>query len=161
MRKTTSYVWSIGVLAITVGVCWFRAMEVAARAAQSAHTGQLKGKNIKKTPSGLQYQDENPGTGSVPKRGQICVVGFTGWLWERDARGKKIDSSVDRGRAYSFCIGKSEVIKGWEEGIATMRVGGKRLLWIPPELGFGHRGASGVIPPDATLLYEVELIAVK
>ena len=114
-----------------------------------------------KTPSGLQYEDTVPGTGASPKSGQTCVMHYTGWLWESGAKGKKFDSSVDRGKPFEFLIGQGQVIKGWDEGVSTMKVGGKRTLLIPPTLGYGARGAGGVIPPNATLLFEVELLGVK
>jgi len=114
-----------------------------------------------RTPSGLQYEDVKPGTGASPKTGQTCVMNYTGWLWENGAKGKKFDSSLDRGTPFSFPLGQGRVIKGWDEGVATMKVGGKRNLLIPPELGYGSRGAGGVIPPNATLFFEVELLDVK
>ena len=113
------------------------------------------------TPSGLQYEDTVIGTGAEPKSGQICVMHYTGWLYENGAKGKKFDSSLDRGQPFEFPIGQGHVIRGWDEGVATMKVGGKRTLIIPPDLGYGARGAGGVIPPNATLLFEVELLAVK
>ncbi len=116
---------------------------------------------MRSTPSGLQYEDIKEGTGASPKTGQICVMDYTGWLWENGVKGKKFDSSVDRGTPFEFPLGQGRVIKGWDEGVATMKVGGKRTLLIPPQLGYGSRGAGGVIPPNATLLFEVELIAVK
>ena len=116
---------------------------------------------MRTTPSGLQYEDIKEGTGATPKSGQTCVMDYTGWLWENGAKGKKFDSSVDRGTPFEFPLGQGRVIKGWDEGVATMKVGGKRLLLIPAQLGYGSRGAGGVIPPNATLLFEVELIAVK
>jgi peptidylprolyl isomerase len=114
-----------------------------------------------KTASGLQYEDTKGGTGESPKTGQTCVMHYTGWLWENGAKGKKFDSSLDRGTPFSFPLGQGRVIKGWDEGVATMKVGGKRTLLIPPDLGYGARGAGGVIPPNATLLFEVELLEVK
>ena len=113
-----------------------------------------------KTPSGLQYEDLREGTGAKPKSGQTCVMHYTGWLWENNARGRKFDSSFDRGQPFEFPLGQGRVIKGWDEGVATMKVGGKRKLLIPPQLAYGPRGASGVIPPNATLLFEVELVGV-
>jgi peptidylprolyl isomerase len=113
------------------------------------------------TPSGLQIIDTQVGTGATPKQGQTCVMHYTGWLYQDGARGKKFDSSVDRGKPFEFPIGVQRVIKGWDDGVATMKVGGKRTLIIPPELGYGARGAGGVIPPNATLIFDVELLDVK
>ena len=113
------------------------------------------------TPSGLQILDTTVGTGASPKTGQTCVMHYTGWLSEGGKKGKKFDSSVDRGSPFEFPIGKQRVIAGWDEGVASMKVGGKRTLIIPPELGYGARGAGGVIPPNATLIFDVELLAVK
>jgi peptidylprolyl isomerase len=113
------------------------------------------------TPSGLKITDSKVGTGATPKPGQICVMHYTGWLYEGGAKGKKFDSSLDRGQPFEFPIGRRQVIPGWEEGVATMKVGGKRTLIIPPELGYGARGAGGVIPPNATLIFDVELLDVK
>jgi peptidylprolyl isomerase len=113
------------------------------------------------TPSGLQMIDGKVGTGATPKTGQICVMHYTGWLYEGGAKGKKFDSSLDRGQPFEFPIGTQRVIAGWDEGVATMKVGGKRTLIIPPQLGYGARGAGGVIPPNATLIFEVELLDVK
>jgi peptidylprolyl isomerase len=113
------------------------------------------------TPSGLQIEDTQIGTGASPRSGQICVMHYTGWLYENGAKGKKFDSSLDRGQPFEFPIGQGHVIKGWDEGVASMKVGGKRTLIIPPDLGYGARGAGGVIPPNATLLFEVELLGVK
>ena len=113
------------------------------------------------TPSGLQITDSKVGTGATPKPGQICVMHYTGWLYENGAKGKKFDWSVDRGRPFEFPIGQQRVIAGWDEGVATMKVGGKRTLVIPPALGYGARGAGGVIPPNATLIFDVELLDVK
>jgi len=113
------------------------------------------------TSSGLTYEDTQEGTGASPTKGQTCVMHYTGWLWVNNAKGAKFDSSVDRGRPFSFPIGAGRVIKGWDEGVASMKVGGKRTLTIPPELGYGASGAGGVIPPNATLLFEVELLELK
>lgn len=113
------------------------------------------------TPSGLQIEDTVEGTGDSPKTGQICVMHYTGWLYENGKKGNKFDSSVDRGQPFEFPIGTGRVIKGWDEGVATMKVGGKRTLIIPPELGYGAQGAGGVIPPNATLIFEVQLLGVK
>jgi peptidylprolyl isomerase len=113
------------------------------------------------TASGLQTIDSVVGTGASPKPGQICVMHYTGWLYENGQKGKKFDSSVDRNEPFEFPIGKGRVIAGWDEGVATMKVGGKRTLIIPPQLGYGARGAGGVIPPNATLMFDVELLGVK
>jgi peptidylprolyl isomerase len=112
------------------------------------------------TATGLQYEDTVVGTGNSPSKGQTCSMHYTGWLWVNGAKGAKFDSSVDRGEPFDFAIGVGQVIKGWDEGVATMKVGGKRTLLIPPALGYGARGAAGVIPPNATLLFEVELLGV-
>jgi peptidylprolyl isomerase len=122
--------------------------------------GKEKKKTVVKTDSGLQYADDKEGEGEPPDTGQFCDVHYTGWLWENGKKSEKpFDSSVERGEPFSFHVGKDEVIKGWDEGVATMKVGGKRELWIPPDLGYGERGAGGVIPPNATLYFEVELLA--
>jgi FKBP-type peptidyl-prolyl cis-trans isomerase len=113
------------------------------------------------TASGLQIIDSVAGTGAAPKPGQTCVMHYTGWLYENGQKGKKFDSSVDRNEPFEFPIGQHKVIAGWDEGVATMKVGGKRTLIIPPALGYGARGAGGVIPPNATLMFDVELLAVK
>jgi len=113
------------------------------------------------TASGLQITDTVAGTGVSPKTGQTCVMHYTGWLYVNGAKGKKFDSSVDRGQPFEFPIGTHRVIAGWDEGVATMKVGGKRTLIIPPALGYGANGAGGVIPPNATLMFDVELLGVK
>ena len=113
------------------------------------------------TPSGLQITDTKVGTGATPRPGQICVMHYTGWLYENGAKGRKFDSSLDRGRPFEFPLGRQQVIAGWDEGVATMKVGGKRTLVIPPALGYGARGAGGVIPPNATLIFDVELLDLK
>ena len=112
------------------------------------------------TPSGLSFEDTVVGTGPSPTPGQSCVMHYTGWLWVNGAKGAKFDSSLDRGQPFQFPLGMGRVIKGWDEGVASMRVGGKRTLLIPAKLGYGDRGAGGKIPPGATLLFEVELLRV-
>jgi peptidylprolyl isomerase len=113
------------------------------------------------TPSGLKIIDIKVGAGPSPKPGQICVMNYTGWLYDNGTKGAKFDSSLDRSQPFSFPIGQHQVIAGWDEGVATMKVGGKRTLIIPPELGYGARGAGGVIPRNATLIFDVELLGVK
>lgn len=111
------------------------------------------------TATGLQYHDEVVGTGAEPQPGQTVNVHYTGWLYDHGQKGKKFDSSVDRGKPFSFKLGAGMVIAGWDQGVATMHMGGKRTLVIPPELGYGARGAGGVIPPNATLIFDVELLS--
>jgi len=135
------------------------AAAVSASSGSTANIAQT-GKTMT-TPSGLQITDTKVGTGASPRTGQTCVMHYTGWLYENGAKGKKFDSSVDRGEPFEFPIGARRVIAGWDEGVATMKVGGKRTLIIPPSLGYGARGAGGVIPPNATLIFDVELLDVK
>jgi peptidylprolyl isomerase len=108
-------------------------------------------------PSGLKFVDTVVGTGAQPQKGQTVTVHYSGYLVD----GKKFDSSVDRGQPFSFVLGVGQVIKGWDEGVATMKVGGKRKLTIPPELGYGPSGSPPVIPPNAVLIFDVELLSVK
>jgi FKBP-type peptidyl-prolyl cis-trans isomerase FkpA len=112
----------------------------------------------------LQKTDTTVGTGNEALKGKVAVVHYTGWLYDPAAaekKGRKFDSSVDRGQPFSFPVGAGRVIRGWDEGVVGMRVGGRRTLVIPPDMGYGSRGAGGVIPPDATLLFEVELLEVR
>jgi FKBP-type peptidyl-prolyl cis-trans isomerase len=113
------------------------------------------------TPSGLQFEDTKKGEGATAQPGNECVMHYTGWLWQNESKGTKFDSSVDRGRPFSFRLGVGQVIRGWDEGVAGMQIGGKRTLVIPSELGYGARGAGQVIPPNAALLFEVELLEVR
>jgi FKBP-type peptidyl-prolyl cis-trans isomerase len=108
------------------------------------------------TPSGLKYDDIAEGAGAEAKSGQKVSVHYTGTLVD----GKKFDSSRDRGKPFQFTLGVGQVIKGWDEGVAGMKVGGQRKLTIPPELGYGSRGAGGVIPPNTTLIFDVELVEI-
>lgn len=113
--------------------------------------------NLTTTTSGLQYKDVTTGTGAEARAGNAVSVHYTGWLTD----GTKFDSSVDRGQPFTFNLGSGGVIAGWDEGVAGMKVGGKRILVIPPDLGYGARGAGGVIPPNATLIFQVELLSVQ
>ena len=112
------------------------------------------------TPSGLRYEDVVVGDGEQASAGSSAQVHYTGWLWQDGAAGRKFDSSRDRGEPFEFPLGAGHVIRGWDEGVQGMKVGGTRRLVIPPELGYGARGAGGVIPPNATLLFEVELLGI-
>ncbi len=112
------------------------------------------------TPSGLQYTDTTVGSGAAATPGHEVTVHYTGWLYSNGAKGGKFDSSCDRNDPFEFSLGVGMVIRGWDEGVAGMKVGGQRTLIIPPELGYGARGAGGVIPPNATLMFDVELLAV-
>jgi peptidylprolyl isomerase len=142
--------------ALVVALSGFSVLLTASHGAMA----QSKGKTMT-TASGLQIIDSKEGTGASPKSGQTCVMHYTGWLYENGQKGKKFDSSVDRNEPFEFPIGQRRVIAGWDEGVATMKVGGKRTLIIPPDLGYGARGAGGAIPPNATLMFDVELLGVK
>lgn len=113
---------------------------------------------LETTASGLQYQDLVVGIGKEARAGSNVVVHYTGWLYDNGEQGAKFDSSHDHGEPFLFALGAGHVIKGWDEGVAGMKAGGKRVLIIPPQLGYGARGAGGVIPPNATLKFEVELL---
>jgi FKBP-type peptidyl-prolyl cis-trans isomerase FkpA len=150
----------IGVLALAAAASFGQSStekksSPAARANTSAPT-KVTG-NPKRTVSGLEYWDIMVGTGATATAGQKVTVHYTGWLLS----GKKFDSSVDAGRPFSFTLGAHQVIKGWDEGVAGMKVGGKRQLRIPPDLAYGERGYPGVIPPDATLVFDVQLLGVQ
>ena len=110
------------------------------------------------TASGLQYEDTTAGSGAEARAGQYVTVHYTGWLYNDGAKGAKFDSSKDRNDPFQFALGAGHVIRGWDEGVQGMKVGGTRVLVIPADLGYGARGAGGVIPPNATLMFEVELL---
>jgi len=112
-------------------------------------------------PNGLKYVDTKVGDGATATSGKKVSVHYTGWLDNNGEKGRKFDSSVDRGQPFSFNLGGGQVIKGWDEGVAGMKVGGKRTLTIPPTLGYGARGAGGVIPANATLIFDVELLGIQ
>ena len=111
--------------------------------------------------NGLQITDTKAGTGAEARKGQTVTVHYTGWLYNNGQQGAKFDSSRDRKDPFKFPLGSGMVIKGWDEGVAGMKVGGQRTLIIPPEMGYGARGAGGVIPPNATLKFDVELLGVS
>lgn len=136
-------------------------LSLVAGAVVIAMTASANAAETVTTPTGLKYQDEVVGTGPQPKAGQQVTVQYTGWLDENGKKGKKFDSSRDRNQPFSFTIGAGQVIQGWDQGVMTMKTGGKRTLIIPPELGYGARGAGGVIPPNATLIFDVELLGAK
>lgn len=116
---------------------------------------------LTQTASGLSYEDQKVGTGTVAGAGKQVTVHYTGWLNQAGKKGKKFDSSLDRGQKFSFPLGVGMVIKGWDEGVSGMKVGGKRTLYIPSKLGYGSRGAGADIPPNADLIFDVELFEVK
>ena len=145
---------------IPIARCLFALFFILDSSAATTATAQVIGRSIT-TPSGLRITDSKIGTGATPQAGQICVMHYTGWLYQDGKKGEKFDSSLDRGKPFEFAIGRRQVIAGWDEGVATMKVGGKRTLIIPPELGYGARGVGNVIPPNATLIFDVELLDVK
>jgi peptidylprolyl isomerase len=146
--------------AATIAACAAMALGLVATATPNLAFAQPAQKAMT-TPSGLQIIDTKVGTGATPRAGQTAVVHYTGWLSNNGAKGAKFDSSVDRHEPFEFPLGQGRVIKGWDEGVATMKIGGKRTLIVPPQLGYGARGAGGVIPPNATLIFDVELLGVK
>ena len=154
MKKLASFL-----LLAAVAVLWTAPAPADEKAAPPAAAEKKESKMVK-TPSGLQYEDTKIGTGDSPKTGQICVMNYTGWFWENGQKGKVFDSSVGK-KPFEFPFGAGRVIKGWDEGIATMKVGGKRTLLIPANLGYGERGYPGAIPPNATLIFDVELLGIK
>ncbi len=117
--------------------------------------------NTVNTPSGLKYQDNRVGSGAVAEKGKSVSVHYTGWLDDHGSKGAKFDSSKDRGQPFEFLLGAGQVIAGWDEGVAGMKVGGSRTLMIPASLGYGARGAGRAIPPNANLIFDVELLGVK
>jgi FKBP-type peptidyl-prolyl cis-trans isomerase len=127
-----------------------------------APTGRSDAANqVIEMPDGLKYTDTKTGDGATAHAGNKVSVHYTGWLSNNGAKGKKFDSSLDRGQPFQFTLGAKQVIAGWDEGVAGMKVGGTRTLTIPPELGYGARGAPGAIPPNATLIFDVELLQVQ
>jgi FKBP-type peptidyl-prolyl cis-trans isomerase len=152
--------------ALSLKRCLFALITALALAAsmacsQTTTSPTTQGRSVNTTevtmPDGLKFTDDQVGTGTEARKGKTVSVHYTGWLLD----GTKFDSSRDRNQPFSFPLGQGQVIKGWDEGVAGMKVGGKRTLVIPPDLGYGTRGAGGVIPPNATLKFEVELLDVK
>ncbi len=142
MSRAAVLPWRLGV---SLTVLFAMAVGAAGRADDAGQTE--KEKKMTKTESGLQYRDIKEGTGDKPKKGQTCVMHYTGWLWENGEKGKKFDSSVDRGEPFDFPIGTGRVIKGWDEGVMSMKVGGKRKLLIPPDLGYGSAAQAALFRP--------------
>lgn len=125
------------------------------------HAAKVPAPPFTATPSGLQYLDLKPGKGGPAQPGRTCAVLYRGWLSQDGKRGKLFDQTQDPGRPFRFVLGQGQVIPGWDEGVQGMRPGGKRVLLVPPGLAYGDQGAGGVIPPGATLLFEVELLSVR
>ena len=137
------------------------AAAVAILAAAGTPPADAAGGRMVELADGLKYTDTTVGSGAVASAGHKVVVNYTGWLWQHGRKGNKFDSSLDRGEPFSFVLGAHQVIRGWDEGVAGMKVGGKRTLIIPPDLAYGTSGAGGVIPPNATLLFDVQLLRVE
>ena len=141
-----------GVLTFAIAIASGGIVLIDAPATAAAQTAE----KTMTTASGLQITDTKVGEGPSPQPGQVCIMHYTGWLYKDGQKGDKFDSSVDRNEPFEFPIGKRRVIAGWDEGVASMKVGGKRTLIIPPELGYGARGAGGVIPPNARVVYLIK-----
>jgi peptidylprolyl isomerase len=140
--------------------CAALALAIAA-AVPAVERADAAANQVIEMPNGLKYTDTKTGDGATATSGNKVSVHYTGWLYNNGAKGAKFDSSVDRGQPFQFTLGAHQVIAGWDAGVAGMKVGGKRTLIIPPELGYGARGAGGVIPPNATLMFDVELLGVQ
>ena len=137
------------------------AAAVLAVVALGAPAASAAGGQSEELADGLRYTDTVVGSGAVAGPGHKVVVNYTGWLWQHGRKGAKFDSSLDRDQPFSFVLGTHQVIRGWDEGVAGMKVGGKRSLIIPPDLAYGKEGSGGVIPPNATLIFDVELLRVE
>jgi FKBP-type peptidyl-prolyl cis-trans isomerase FkpA len=151
---------SIRLAATAAAIGFLAAVAQPALAQQSQQAAPAAQPKTTELADGLKYTDTQIGTGDEAKKGNIVSVQYTGWLYTKDGRkGAKFDSSLDRGKPISFTLGQKQVIAGWDEGISGMKVGGKRTLIIPPQLAYGSTGANGVIPPNATLIFDVELVS--
>lgn len=167
--RTITRIAALAAIAMAATACTSQANDKAAHATAAASASSsansvkkdLAMSNTVTTASGLQYIDTEVGTGAEAQSGQQVQVHYTGWLYHNGEQGAKFDSSKDRGQPFAFGLGQRMVIAGWDEGVAGMKVGGKRTLIIPPQLGYGARGAGGVIPPNATLKFDVELLGVR
>jgi FKBP-type peptidyl-prolyl cis-trans isomerase len=146
------FAFSVAILALAAAAVFAQSSSKPDTSSPTKVTGKPKS-----ALGGLEYWDIKEGTGATANNGHTVTVNYTGWL----TNGKKFDSSVDRGEPFKFELGRGQVIKGWDEGVLGMKVGGKRQLRIPPEIGYGDRGAGGVIPPNATLIFDVELLGVQ
>jgi peptidylprolyl isomerase len=147
---------STGSLLMLGNCCWWHPKEEDKKAESEGTAKMVR----KKTESGLQYEIIQEGSGASPQKGQKVTVHYTGWLDKNGEPGTKFDSSVDRGKPFTFVIGIGQVIKGWDEGVMMMKIGEKRRLIIPANLGYGAYGSGGSIPPHATLIFEVELLRI-
>jgi peptidylprolyl isomerase len=156
-RRAMTIQQSILCFAVSIAVAGCQTPATRSIAELTSYPGERTSMEKQTTKSGLAYIDQVVGTGAEPKTGDKVTVHYTGYLTD----GKKVDSSVDTNEPLTFVIGVGKVIKGWDEGIASMKVGGKRKLLIPSNLGYGMRGAGGVIPPNADLVFDVELIAIQ
>ena len=156
MNRTATACLTLALLATPLA-----AQSPASAAPKAGAPAPRKGPVMIKTATGLGYVDTAEGSGPSPKKGDTCKMHYTGWLSDGGKPGRKFDSSVDRGQPFSFTVGVGQVIKGWDEGVITMKKGGKRTLHIPAALGYGASGAGGVIPPNADLIFDVELLDFK
>ncbi len=158
MRVSTIAGWQIMITTRPFGAAL--ALALVAAVAPLGHAAAATNQVIE-MPDGLKYTDSKIGGGAEATAGAKVSVHYTGWLSNNGVKGAKFDSSVDRGQPFEFTLGAHQVIAGWDEGVAGMKVGGKRTLIIPPELGYGARGAGGAIPPNATLIFDVELLGIQ
>ncbi|HEY0207331.1 MAG TPA: FKBP-type peptidyl-prolyl cis-trans isomerase [Acetobacteraceae bacterium] len=167
LRRARDLALGLPILLAWQGTEWRRAGRAARDGLDGAAKLARKGRTMADTPeyttlsSGLRYHDEVVGAGAQPQAGQTVDVHYTGWLNDNGKPGRKFDSSRDRGAPFSFKLGAGQVIKGWDQGVADMKVGGRRMLVLPPDLAYGARGAGGVIPPGATLIFDVELLGIR